>query len=172
MLGKLLIFNLISYNTVCNTNTTTNANEIKALTRIESEYFHSMSCFSVGLIPFKKKKCRNTPLTAKAQWNDRVLMLKTVFIILWWTNWLDWLCCLWCTLGGEWHGWSDWLIWLCWLCCLCCTLGGEWHGWSDWLVDLAMLVVLSVLYSRGRVAWLVWLIGWFGYVSCVVCVVL
>ena len=37
MLGKLLIFNLISYNTVCNTNTTTNANEIKALTRIESE---------------------------------------------------------------------------------------------------------------------------------------
>ena len=38
MLGKLLIFNLISYNTVCNTNTTTNANEIKALTRIESEH--------------------------------------------------------------------------------------------------------------------------------------
>ena len=37
MLGKLLIFNLISFNTVCNTNTTTNANEIKALTRIESE---------------------------------------------------------------------------------------------------------------------------------------
>ena len=33
----MLIFNLISYNTVCNTNTTTNANEIKALTRIESE---------------------------------------------------------------------------------------------------------------------------------------
>ena len=25
------------YNTVCNTNTTTNANEIKALTRVESE---------------------------------------------------------------------------------------------------------------------------------------
>ena len=37
MLGKMLIFNLISNNTVCNTNTTTNANEIKALTRIESE---------------------------------------------------------------------------------------------------------------------------------------
>ena len=37
MLGKLLIFNLISFNTVCNTNTNTNANEIKALTRIESE---------------------------------------------------------------------------------------------------------------------------------------
>ena len=37
MLGKMLIFNLISYNIVCNTNTTTNANEIKALTRIESE---------------------------------------------------------------------------------------------------------------------------------------
>ena len=34
---KLLIFNLISFNTVCNTNTTTNTNEIKALTRIESE---------------------------------------------------------------------------------------------------------------------------------------
>ena len=39
MLGKMLIFNLISNNTVCNTNTTTNANEIKALTRIESENF-------------------------------------------------------------------------------------------------------------------------------------
>ena len=35
---KLLIFNLISFNTVCNTNTTTNTNEIKALTRIESEH--------------------------------------------------------------------------------------------------------------------------------------
>ena len=39
MLGKLLIFNLISYNTVFNTNTTTNAKEIKALTRIESENY-------------------------------------------------------------------------------------------------------------------------------------
>ena len=37
MLGKMLIYNLISYNIVCNTNTTTNANEIKALTRVESE---------------------------------------------------------------------------------------------------------------------------------------
>ena len=27
------------YNIVCNTNTTTNANEIKALTRVESEQF-------------------------------------------------------------------------------------------------------------------------------------
>ena len=42
MLGKLLIFNLISFNTVCNTNTTTNANEIKALTRIESELFQDV----------------------------------------------------------------------------------------------------------------------------------
>ena len=33
----MLIFNLILYNIVCNTNTTTNANEIKALTRVESE---------------------------------------------------------------------------------------------------------------------------------------
>ena len=33
----MLIYNLISYNIVCNTNTTTNANEIKALTRVESE---------------------------------------------------------------------------------------------------------------------------------------
>ena len=38
MLGKMLIYNLISYNIVCNTNTTTNANEIKALTRVESEF--------------------------------------------------------------------------------------------------------------------------------------
>ena len=37
MLGKMLIYNLISYNIVCNTNTTTNANEIKARTRVESE---------------------------------------------------------------------------------------------------------------------------------------
>ena len=36
VLGKMLIYNLISYNIVCNTNTTTNANEIKALTRVES----------------------------------------------------------------------------------------------------------------------------------------
>ena len=35
----MLIYNLISYNIVCNTNTTTNANEIKALTRVESELF-------------------------------------------------------------------------------------------------------------------------------------
>ena len=35
----MLIYNLISYNIVCNTNTTTNANEIKALTRVESEPF-------------------------------------------------------------------------------------------------------------------------------------
>ena len=35
----MLIFNLISYNIVCNTNTTTNVNEIKALTRVESENF-------------------------------------------------------------------------------------------------------------------------------------
>ena len=41
MLGKMLIYNLISYNIVCNTNTTTNANEIKALTRVESEKFNS-----------------------------------------------------------------------------------------------------------------------------------
>ena len=33
----MLIYNLISYNIVCNTNTTTNANEIKALTCVESE---------------------------------------------------------------------------------------------------------------------------------------
>ena len=46
MLGKLLIFNLISFNTVCNTNTNTNANEIKALTRIESEF------------PIKDTKCK------------------------------------------------------------------------------------------------------------------
>ena len=39
----MLIFNLISYNTVCNTNTTTNANEIKALTRIESEKIKTSS---------------------------------------------------------------------------------------------------------------------------------
>ena len=35
----MLIFNLILYNTVCNSNTTTNANEIKALTRIDSDFF-------------------------------------------------------------------------------------------------------------------------------------
>ena len=28
------------YNIVCNTNSTTNANEIKALTRIESDFFN------------------------------------------------------------------------------------------------------------------------------------
>ena len=33
----MLIYNLISYSIVCNTNTTTNAYEIKALTRVESE---------------------------------------------------------------------------------------------------------------------------------------
>ena len=40
----MLIYNLILYNIVCNTNTTTNANEIKALTRVESEkkgWWHS-----------------------------------------------------------------------------------------------------------------------------------
>ena len=35
--GQIAHINLISFNTVCNTNTTTNANEIKALTRVESE---------------------------------------------------------------------------------------------------------------------------------------
>ena len=40
----MLIFNLISNNTVCNTNTTTNANEIKALTRIESEKYSVQAC--------------------------------------------------------------------------------------------------------------------------------
>ena len=43
MLGKMLIYNLISYNIVCNTNTTTNANEIKALTRVESEVFGDLA---------------------------------------------------------------------------------------------------------------------------------
>ena len=38
----MLIYNLISYNIVCNTNTTTNANEIKALTRVESEIFSNV----------------------------------------------------------------------------------------------------------------------------------
>ena len=38
----MLIYNLISYNIVCNTNKTTNANEIKALTRVESENFGSL----------------------------------------------------------------------------------------------------------------------------------
>ena len=33
----MLIYSLISYNIVCNTNTTTKANEIKALTRVESD---------------------------------------------------------------------------------------------------------------------------------------
>ena len=35
----MLIYNLILYKIVCNTNTTTNANEIKGLTRVESENF-------------------------------------------------------------------------------------------------------------------------------------
>ena len=38
----MLIYNLISYNIVCNTNTTTNAYEIKALTRVESEKNHGL----------------------------------------------------------------------------------------------------------------------------------
>ena len=33
----MLIYNLISYNIVCNTNTTTNANEIKALILVEKK---------------------------------------------------------------------------------------------------------------------------------------
>ena len=45
MLGKMLIYNLISYNIVCNTNTTTNANEIKALTRVESEIFQGLAAW-------------------------------------------------------------------------------------------------------------------------------
>ena len=40
----MLIYNLILYNIVCNTNTTTNANEIKALTRVESELSSVFLC--------------------------------------------------------------------------------------------------------------------------------
>ena len=58
MLGKLLIFNLISFNTVCNTNTTTNANEIKALTRIESEKTPNYFC-SKSMKMCYDKKCAN-----------------------------------------------------------------------------------------------------------------
>ena len=65
MLGKLLIFNLISYNTVCNTNTTTNANEIKALTRIESEnIFQIISNISL----FKTWDLYKRPLWFKFNW--------------------------------------------------------------------------------------------------------
>ena len=46
------------YNMVCNTNTTTNANEIKALTRVESEIFHEPNPFVPNFHRLKPFLCR------------------------------------------------------------------------------------------------------------------
>ena len=58
----MLIYNLISYNIVCNTNKTTNANEIKALTRVESEnYFQTQNLQSTDKVNKNKSFLFHSP---------------------------------------------------------------------------------------------------------------
>ena len=61
MLGKMLIYNLISYNIVCNTNTTTNANEIKALTHVESEIFPAFNPWDICMYVYTYKAMDTDP---------------------------------------------------------------------------------------------------------------
>ena len=89
----MLIYNLISYNIVCNTNTATNANEIKALACVESEkkgWWHSPVFLGQdeGLWRFQKKQndCLQDPSPRLIQYSCVVVQqgLVSYKILHWW----------------------------------------------------------------------------------------